>query len=177
MEVVEMSRGTDPPDGDVAAEARARVASVDDALYRYAYLLAGQTGQAEDLVQETWVRILSSPNGIVDATHPRAYAKRTLTNLFLDDQRRIRVARSKLAALADPADDVEHEVAVADRETLWQALQRLPRRQRAAVVLRYYDDLTFADIASVLDCREATARSLVHRGLRQLNIDLSEGWT
>ena len=53
-------------------------------------------------------------------------------------------------------------------EDLWQALVDLPTRQRAAVVLRFYEHLSFAEVAGVLDCQEATARSLVHRALAHL---------
>jgi RNA polymerase sigma factor (sigma-70 family) len=60
------------------------------------------------------------------------------------------------------------------RDQLNRAMRRLTPRQRAAVVLRYYDDLSFADIAVLLDCPAATARSLVGRGLRQLRIIIDD---
>lgn len=56
---------------------------------------------------------------------------------------------------------------------MWAACTSLPRRQRAALVLRFYEDLSFAEIATTLDCAEPTARSLVHRGLAVLRANLT----
>jgi RNA polymerase sigma factor (sigma-70 family) len=57
-----------------------------------------------------------------------------------------------------------------DHRWLWDALGRLPARQRAAIILRYYEDLAYGDISEILNCQVATARSLVLRGLRRLNV-------
>jgi RNA polymerase sigma factor (sigma-70 family) len=68
---------------------------------------------------------------------------------------------------------VDHADAVATADALWRACGRLPRRQRAALVLRYYEDLDYNQIAAVLGCTVGTARSHVHRALDALRVELS----
>lgn len=147
------------------------------ALMRYAVLLSGTHTDAEDLVQEVlariyprWERLLATEGSLY------AYVRRAVTNEYLSWRRRwstrhIRVTDGDLldSQLVDPWQD-------AHDERLWQLLQRLPRQQRAAVVLRYYEDLTDAEIGAILGCREASVRGHVSRGLSALRsaIELPE---
>lgn len=88
-----------------------------------------------------------------------------------DRRREKSVAEVRLAASVDGSRLSEHD-------TVWQLCATLPRRQRAAVVLRFYEDRTYAEIAEILACSEATVRSQVHRALAALRVRLeSEGDT
>ncbi|CAN5224452.1 hypothetical protein BH24ACT12_BH24ACT12_26660 [soil metagenome] len=88
-----------------------------------------------------------------------------------DRRREKSVAEVRLAASVDGSRLSEHD-------TVWQLCATLPRKQRAAVVLRFYEDRTYAEIAEILACSEATVRSQVHRALAALRVRLeSEGDT
>ena len=147
-----------------------------DAWSRYAVLLTGNATDAQDLVQEALLRMLEASDRVAHADHPDAYAKRILTNIFLNNRRRQvhlqrllpRLGLSGSPSTQDPSDGQ------ATRDELWRALNHLSARQRAAVVLRYYDDASYENIASMLDCRPATARSLVLRGLSHLRVVIAD---
>lgn len=138
---------------------------------RLAYLLTGDRALAEDLVQDAFVKVagrlghLRSP----EAFYP--YLRRTIVNLSKNHFRRRAVERAYLA-LAGP-DDVPTdgtEGRVVARESMRRALLGLPPRQRAAIVLRFYEDLPEERIAEILRCRPGTARSLVSRGVAALRM-------
>jgi RNA polymerase sigma-70 factor (sigma-E family) len=141
---------------------------------RLAYLLTGDRALAEDLVHEAFVRLFGR---FRDLRHPqafRAYLRTTVVNLARSHFRRRRVERAYLereGRAVDPAPAPDP----GGREEMWAALQRLRPRQRAAVVLRYYEDLTEAQTAEVLGCAVGTVKSLVSRGLDQLRMELSRG--
>jgi RNA polymerase sigma factor (sigma-70 family) len=142
-----------------------------DALMRHAYLLTGSAHRAEDLVQDTLVSIAKTDFANIE--HPLAYARRSLLNLFLNEQRRLPLAKAALRlwtpiAEAGVADDV------IEREAVRQALQHLKPRQRAVIILRYYEDLNDADIAEALHCGPSTVRSLLARARTRLRDQLAE---
>ncbi|PZS17196.1 MAG: SigE family RNA polymerase sigma factor [Pseudonocardiales bacterium] len=138
-----------------------------DQLVRFAFQLCHDRATAEDLVQASLERVYRrwSVRGPVE--WPEAYARRAVVNEFLG---RRRGAVSKELLMAVPPDRLIPDAtdAVLDREPLWRALEQLPPRQRAALVLRYYDDVADSQIAKLLGCREATVRSLIARGLKHL---------
>jgi RNA polymerase sigma-70 factor (sigma-E family) len=134
-------------------------------LFGTAYLLTGSGDAAEDLVQETLTSLLPKWGRVVAAESPAAYARRALVNRFLSSIRRPdarTVSVWQLPEIADPTDLAEQ---VVDRELIWQLLGRLPARQRAAIVLRYFHDHDDTTIATTLGCRVATVRSLISRGV------------
>lgn len=137
------------------------------ALMRTAYLLTGDGAAAEELVQDTLVRLLPKWHRVEAADLPLAYVRRALTNAFLSERAR---PASRVLPLNgwDDVDPRDETAAVADRDQLWGLLRGLPARQRAALVLRYFDDLSDGEIAAALDCRAGTARSLISRGLAAL---------
>jgi RNA polymerase sigma factor (sigma-70 family) len=99
----------------------------------------------------------------------------TIVNLVKNRWRRLKVERTHVSA-AGPGPFVSAEdERVAERLRVWQAVLELPRRQRIAIVLRFYEDLAEDDIASVLRCRPGTARSLVSRGMATLRVRLEGG--
>src|SRR6266571_9129414 len=142
-----------------------------DAAVRLAYLLTGDRALAEDLVQDAFVRLAGRLIHLRDPGAFDAYLRTTVVNLTRSHFRRRRVERAYLerarSATAQeaarwPASSVE------DREEMWRALARLSQRQRAAIVLRFYEDLPEAQVADILKCRPGTVKSLVSRGLETL---------
>ena len=145
-------------------------------LLRFGHALAGDRAQAEDLVQETLVRVGLAWSRLQPGSDPTPYARRTLLNLFLNERRRRR--RERLVPAVDEPDPAGSpdastaSTALADAKWL---LDRLPPRQRAAVAMRYVLDLDDAAIASELDCSASTVRSQIARALETLRgIELSQ---
>jgi RNA polymerase sigma-70 factor (sigma-E family) len=144
------------------------------ALLRTAYLLTGDRGDAEDLLQEALFRLSRAWRRVSESMSLDAYVRRTMVNLSTSRWRRHRVRTVTVAAVpehsrADDADDVS------DRDEIWQALATVPPRMRAVLVLRFYEDLSEADTAAVLGCAVGTVKSQTARGLVKLRNALPEG--
>jgi RNA polymerase sigma-70 factor (sigma-E family) len=136
---------------------------------RLAYLLTGDRALAEDLVQEAFVRVVGRFRHLRVPDAFEAYLRRTIVNLHTSQLRRRRVEREYLErerAVARPATPTMPDVGT--RDELWQALQELPPRQRAAVVLRFYEDLSERETASLLGCSPSAAKSLIARAMDTL---------
>jgi RNA polymerase sigma-70 factor (sigma-E family) len=147
-----------------------------DALYRnhgersvrLAYLLTGDLAAAEDVVHEAFVRLLGRLRAIRDPEALAAYLKRTIVNLAKNHHRRQGVARGFLASKRDSADVTTSLPDVESRDEMRTELLGLPLRQRAALVLRYCEDLSEEQVASLLGTSPKAVRSLVGRGLTTL---------
>jgi RNA polymerase sigma-70 factor (sigma-E family) len=142
-----------------------------DALLRSAYLMIGDRGEAEDLVQECLLRLARKWPRVRSMEHPGAYARRVLFNLILDGGGGRAKRRTELSAIqtADGhAGAQETTVALETRVELLQALGELPARQRAVLVLRYFADLPETEVATILDCPRGTVKSSSSRGLERL---------
>ncbi|WP_080636128.1 SigE family RNA polymerase sigma factor [Salinispora mooreana] len=138
-------------------------------LLRIAYLLCGDHGRAEDLVQTTLTKVALAWSRLDDDVDH--YTHRVLTNTFISARRRRSwFERPSVVAADQPGPD--QFAAVDDRDLLRRALARLPARQRAAVVLRHYEDLSEEQTAAALGCAVGTVKSLTSRGLRSLRADL-----
>lgn len=147
-----------------------------DHLLRTAYLTARNLPEAEDLVQETLLRVARHWMRIRSLEHPVAYARRILINLAIDSAgKRQRSARELAepegeawrAASAD--DQAERDFSSVDAQVeLIAALAMLPARQRAVIVLRYWEDLPEAEVAAILGCSTGTVKSTASRGLYRL---------
>ncbi len=133
-----------------------------------AYLLTGDRALAEDLTQEAFVRVVGRFAHLRDPEAFPAYLRKTVLNLVRSHLRRQRLERSYLRRESQqPREEgVEYDLDI--REDLWQALQCLPERQRFAIVLHFYEDLSEEEAAEVLRCRPGTYRSLVSRGVKAL---------
>jgi RNA polymerase sigma-70 factor (sigma-E family) len=141
------------------------------ALLRSAFLLTGQLAAAEDLVQDTFLRLLPRWSKVVAADVPLAYVRRSLTNNFLNGKRRRAGHEVLFADLPERGFDSDLAGPLSDRELVRELLADLPPRQRAVLVLRFYDDLSDAQIAADLGCRQGTVRSIVSRSLGALRAE------
>ncbi|MGC5290737.1 SigE family RNA polymerase sigma factor [Micromonospora sp. DT231] len=136
------------------------------ALSRTAYLLTGDHQLAEDLVQTALARTYRHWRRVRDG-NPEAYVRRVMYHQQVSWWRRRRLAERLEAEPAEQA-DVDHSEATTLRVTLNAALGQLSPRQRAVIVLRYYEDLTEAQVAEVLGCSIGTVKRHGHDGLRRL---------
>ena len=145
------------------------VATHLDDLLRTAYLIVWDEAEAEDLVQECLMRVACRWPRVRRMERPRAYARRILVNLALDGARGRARRRNELEpAAAASATAVDPLRALDTRAELIDALGRLPARQRAVLVLRYFNDLTETQVAEVLGCKPGTVKSSASRGLARL---------
>ncbi len=149
------------------------------ALLRTAYLLTGSASGAEELVQDTLVRLYPKWHRVEVAEYPLAYVRRALTNGFIN-QRRRRASTEILVDQPPERFDVSDPPGrYDDRDELWRRLLQVPERQRAALVLRYFEDLPDEEIATALGARPGTVRSLISRGLvalREQQDGAGAGW-
>jgi RNA polymerase sigma-70 factor (sigma-E family) len=138
-------------------------------LLRTALLLTGQNqAEAEDLLQLALERAYRHWARVCRSGEPERYVRGILAHASADRWRRLaRRAERPLPAAADPALP-DHSAAVADRDYLLRALAALPPRQRAVLVLRYFDDLSEAATADMLGCSVGTVKSQAARGLARL---------
>ncbi|MDT0187775.1 SigE family RNA polymerase sigma factor [Microbacterium sp. ARD31] len=143
-------------------------ASVRDRLRRTAYLLCGDWDQASDFVQEGLVRVYVRWPRLVRRGGEAAYARKAVVSAYLDHVRRRSSTETPTEADLTLASDEDVAHAVVTREALMAALAGLPPRQRACVVLRYFEDLTVADTAALLGCTEGTVKSQTSRALFSL---------
>jgi RNA polymerase sigma-70 factor (sigma-E family) len=143
------------------------VAASTDSLMRTAYLIVGDLLDAEDLVQETLLKVAGRWHRVRRMEHPLAYARRILVNRALDDAGRRTRRRRELTgeALPDRYEDADESEA---HDELLTALAALPPRQRTAIVLRYFLDLPEAEVAAAMKCSLGTVKSTAARGLARL---------
>jgi RNA polymerase sigma-70 factor (sigma-E family) len=142
-------------------------------LFRTAYLMTGDYQRAEDLLQTTLVRVYQRWPRIDAMERPAAYARKILVNQSVSWWRR----RSSNESTLTPRDEPSWQGRVdevAEHERAWQAVLTLPPRQRAVMVLRYYEDLSEADIAAALNMAPGTVKSHGHAASRRLAQLLSE---
>jgi RNA polymerase sigma-70 factor (sigma-E family) len=138
------------------------------AAMRLAYFLTGDRELASDLVQDAFVKLAGRFRHLRVPDAFDAYLRRTIVNLFSSHLRRLRLERRELRReRSAPAID-HQDPDVAERDAMWAALQTLPPRQRVAIVLRYYEDLSEDQTADVLGCSVGAAKQLVSRGLAAL---------
>ncbi|HEX7745299.1 MAG TPA: SigE family RNA polymerase sigma factor [Micromonosporaceae bacterium] len=138
-------------------------------LLRTAFLLTRDWALAEDLLQtalarawEAWRRIEGDPE---------PYVRRIIVNAYASSWRRKWRGELPTADLPEGSEGADPHGDFDARDQLWRALGRLPRRQRAVLVLRYFEDLSEAEIADVLNCSIGTVKSQASRGLSKLRLD------
>jgi RNA polymerase sigma-70 factor (sigma-E family) len=151
------------------------VRSNTGALLRTAYLLTGDSSAAEELVQDTLVRLYPKWDKVEAADVQIAYVRRSLTNTFLNSKRRPSSRELVLDILPERGDPRDATDQFADRDEIWTLLRTLPDRQRAALVMRFFHDLPDSEIADALECRIGTVRSLISRGLTSMREQSAPG--
>jgi RNA polymerase sigma-70 factor (sigma-E family) len=144
------------------------VATRSVALLRTAYLLTGDHGLAEDLLQTALAKCWFAW-GRIDGP-PEPYVRRALVTTYATWWRRKWRGERPSGSLPDRPDPAG-TASVEDRDALWRALGTLPRRQRAVVVLRYYEDLSEADTAAALGISTGTVKSQAAKALAALRRD------
>jgi RNA polymerase sigma-70 factor (sigma-E family) len=155
-------------DGD--AEFRDYVTARGRALLRTAYLLTGNLADAEDLLQAALAKTYLAWDRIEDRGALDGYVRRAMVNTHISWWRRRRVQEYPTDELPDRA--VADHAGDSDlTETLRAAIDRLPSRMRTAVVLRYYEDMTEAEVAERLGVSLGTVKSTVSRAVAKLRID------
>ena len=153
------------------------VAERGDALLRYAALLCGDRDDAADLVQEALVRTFGRLRNGFGVESAEAYVRRVILNTHLDGGRR-RTRWRRLAPLEYVPEQRESDAPRVDTKLdLHGELRKLTPRERACLVLRYYDDLTVADIADTLGISAGTVKRYLSDGLAKMAIALADDGT
>jgi RNA polymerase sigma-70 factor (sigma-E family) len=135
---------------------------------RFAYLLTGDRVLAQDLVQEAFVRVIGRFGHLRVPDAFEAYLRRTIVNLHTSSLRRRRLERDYLRRAQADKEPSTGLPDVGAREGLWRALEQLTPRQRAAIVVRFYEDLSERETATLLRCSPAAVKSLVARAMDTL---------
>ena len=159
------------PDRD--AEFSAFVLMHGVSLQRFAFLVCGNRNSAEDLVQTGLLQLLGSWSRVRDPDARNAYVRRTIIN----HQRSLWRRRASTDVLTDtvPESAVLDPYTASDRrQDLNEVLQRLPVRQRAVVILRFYEDMSEAQVAELLGCSIGTVKSQTSRALAKLRTHLDD---
>ena len=140
-------------------------------LLRLCVLLSGRQDVAEELVQETFERIARA--GALEKVPDAgvgAYLRTTAVNLWRNRLRRLAIERRSHARTASR----EAELSLEQRDELWSAVRRLPNRQRACVVLRYYEELSEHKTAAMLGCSVGTVKSQTSRAIARLREEIHD---
>ena len=136
---------------------------------RLAFLLTGDRHAAEDIVQDAFVRLFGRFHDLRSPDVFEAYLRRSVVNLSRDRARRLKLERDHAMRVTDPPCDHSGVGGrFGDRETIRAALQGLPHRQRAALVLRFYVDISEQQTAETLQCSVPAVKSLVARATASL---------
>jgi RNA polymerase sigma factor (sigma-70 family) len=129
-------------------------------------LYCGSLGVAEELSQETLIRVCRDWRRLRTMGDPDAWIKRVALNLAHSHFRRRKAERRALARvdISNSTEATDHDL----RMVVLAGIAALPSREKAAVILRFYEDMTIPEVALVLDCPEGTVKSLIHRGKKRL---------
>lgn len=136
------------------------------AAFRTAYFLTGDRDLAEDLVQDAFVRVAGRFRHLRAPQAFDAYLRRTIVNLFTSHLRRLRLEREDLRRRAAEVRTPNDDPGIDDQ--LWSRVRTLPERQRAAIVLRFYEDLSERETAEILGCSSGAVNSLVAHAMATL---------
>jgi RNA polymerase sigma-70 factor (sigma-E family) len=140
-------------------------------LLRVAYLLTADWAAAEDLLQTAFVKAWFAWRRI--GGDPEPYVRRIVVTTFVSSRRRRWTAEVPVETLPDVLARPDGAAGHADRDLLWRALGKLPAKQRAVLVLRYFEDLTEEQIATTLGIRAGTVKSQASKALARLRLDES----
>jgi RNA polymerase sigma-70 factor (sigma-E family) len=150
------------------------VAGTSARLHRLAYAVCGDRSLAEDAVQSALVKVYRSWPRVRDADSPEAYLRRMVVNQLLSWRRRKSWNLTSAHARTNEPSRASHENEVVEHQLVWSAVAALPPRQRAVIVLRYYEGMTEADIADVLRIRPGTVKSQSSAAMTRLRAVLAD---
>ena len=153
------------------------VAARSTALLRTAYLLTGDRGQAEDLVQTALAKTYLAWDRIADIEAVEAYVRRTMVTTNISWWRRRRVREVTVAEVPDAPTWADESQLAVERESIWRLLGGLPPKQRTALVLRYWAGLSEAEIAHEMSCAPGTVKTHAARGIATLRESLAAAAT
>jgi RNA polymerase sigma-70 factor (ECF subfamily) len=138
------------------------------ALLSYASLLTGQRATAEDLVQDALLRTFGRPRSLPSIGHAEAYVRRAILTIFLDSTRRRSTLVRAFTRVAERPVQADATHAVDDQDQVSRALAQLAPQVRAAVVMRFYEDLTIAEVAARMGIATGTAKRYLSDGTARL---------
>ncbi len=151
----------------VSADVHVDLASLYEAqhtrLFRLAFLITRSASVADEVVQEAFLKLHQRWHEVND---PAAYVKQVVVNEAKGVLRRREIERQHVQP-------VREQILPPEVDEMWTMLDGLSHRRRVALILRYYEDLAIDDIAVLMDCRPATVKSLIHRGLESLRRKLN----
>lgn len=139
-----------------------------DALLRYATVLCCDPHLAQDVVQEVLLRAQVRWSRISAMGEPAAYVKKMVTNEYLAWRRRRARKEIAFSSLEPLGGSIDPMTGYDQRDAMWGGITQLPPKQRAAVVLRYYENCSYDEIASMLGCTAGTARSHISHAITAL---------
>ena len=139
-----------------------------------ARVLTGDPQVAEDVAHDAFVRVAGHFAHLRNPDAFDAYLRRAVVNLCHARWRRLRLERAWERRQAPRDEPAPAQYDSHERDAVWRAIERLPYRQRAAIVLRYYEDLAVGSVADVLGCSTRAARSLLARAMATLRETLEE---
>ena len=151
-------------------------------LYRYLRSIAGSTVSAEDLYQETWLRVSSHLSQGKSIHNFKSFLYTTATNLFRDELRKLKFRRFFLGSLEDHVPQNDKSIWVATDEenqddlfgALELGLKRLSPRQRVAFTLAYLEDLKIEEISRIMKCAPGTVKSTLFKAVKKLRYELKD---
>lgn len=141
-------------------------------LYRSAFLLCGDRHEADDLVQSTLLKVVVAWRRLERIDNVEAYARRTLLSVFIASRRRMWRREAPFGELPEPVAPTQDSAGIG--ADVMAALAALPVKQRAVLVLRYWDDLSVDATAEALNMRPGTVRSHASRGITALRTAMQE---
>lgn len=136
-----------------------------------AFIMLGDAARSEEVVMEAFVKAFTGWDRFRAVDHPHAYLRQIVVNLCRSRFRRERVEQ-RVNALTHRRDETALQAEAELRLDLWDAVRRLPERQRACVVLRYLEDMTEREIADTLECSIGTVKSQLHKAKTKLEREL-----
>ncbi|MFD9700026.1 SigE family RNA polymerase sigma factor [Lentzea sp. NPDC059081] len=139
-----------------------------------AFLMCGNWHEAEDVLQAAFLKLYLAGPKLADHSGIEGYLQQIVVRTFLAERRRVRWRREKLTDA--PPESLYSMPGAEDGIVVWEALSTMPARQRAVLVLRYWNDLSVDDVAAALGCSTGTVKSQSSKGLRTLRHKLGPGF-
>jgi RNA polymerase sigma-70 factor (sigma-E family) len=161
-------------DADTGLDFEVWVASRSKALTRFAYLITGSRDESEDVLQTALTSACARWTRISRTRDPEAYVRKMVVNAHISLWRSFRRRETPTEDPESPASGADYASAIGEADRVWRLCATLPRRQRAAVVLRFYEDLAYPEIAGLLGVGEGTVRAYIHRALAALRATIQK---